>query len=66
MLIQIGRRAEALDEGDRTAVSLAALQSCLLTQERGDDAVDDMQQRREQIGMGREQQAQGNREREHP
>ena len=45
MDVEIGRRAEALDERDRTAVSLAALQSCLFEQERGNDAVDDLQQR---------------------
>jgi transposase InsO family protein len=57
MNIQIGRRAEALDERDRTAVSLAALQSRLFDQKCGDDAVDALQQRREQFGMGSEQDA---------
>ncbi|HUL18637.1 MAG TPA: hypothetical protein VLV29_05155 [Steroidobacteraceae bacterium] len=45
MNVEIGGRAEALDERDRTAVSLAALQSRLFDQKCGNDAVDDLQQR---------------------
>ena len=43
--VEIGRRAEALDERDRTAVSLAALQSRLFDQKCGDDVVNALQQR---------------------
>ena len=64
--VQVSRRAEALDERERTAMSLAALESRLLDQKCGNDAVDALQQRREQIGMGGQQDAQGDREREHP
>ena len=45
MDVEIGRRAEALDERDRTGVSLAALQSRLFDQKCGDDAVNALQQR---------------------
>jgi len=66
VLIQIGGRAEALDERDRTGVSLAAFASRLFDQKCGDDAVNARQQRREQIGMGGQQDAQRDRKREHP
>ena len=45
MNVEIGRGAEALDERDRTAVSLAAWQSRLFDQEAGNDTMDDLQQR---------------------
>ena len=45
MDVEIGRRAEALDERDRTAVSLAAFASRLVDQKGGNDTVDDLQQR---------------------
>ena len=45
MNVEIGRRTEALDERDRTAVSLAAFVSRLFDQKGGNDAVDDLQQR---------------------
>jgi len=59
-------RTEALDERDRTAVSLAAFASRLFDQKGGNDAVDDEQHGREQIGMGGQQDAQRDRKREHP
>jgi hypothetical protein len=40
MDVEIGRGTEALDERDRTAVSLAALQSRLFDQKCGNDAVE--------------------------
>jgi len=45
MNVEIGRRAEALDERDRTAVSLAAFASRLFSQEGGNDTMDDLQPR---------------------
>ena len=45
MDVEIGRRAEALDERERTGVSLGALQSRLFDQKGGNDAVDALQQR---------------------
>jgi hypothetical protein len=45
MNVEIGGRAEALDERDRTGVSLAALQSRLFDQKGGNDAVDALQHR---------------------
>ena len=45
MDVEIGRRTEALDERDRTAMSLAAFESRLFDQKCGDDAVNALQQR---------------------
>ena len=45
MNVEIGRGAEALDEGDCAGVSLAAFESRLFDQKGGNDAVDDLQQR---------------------
>ncbi len=45
MDVEIGRRAEALDERDRTAVSLVAFESRLFDQNCGNDAVNALQQR---------------------
>jgi len=45
MDVEIGRRAEALDERDCTAVSLGAWQSRLFDQKGGNDAVNALQQR---------------------
>ena len=45
MDVEIGRGTEALDERDRTAVSLAAFASRLFDQKGGNDTVDDLQQR---------------------
>ena len=45
MDVEIGRRAEALDERDRTGVSLAAFESRLFDQKCGNDAVNALQQR---------------------
>ena len=45
MNVEIGRRAEALDERDRTGVSLGAFQSRLFDQKCGNDAVNALQQR---------------------
>src|SRR3954463_13174534 len=57
MDVEIGRRAEALDERDCAAVSLATFASRLFDQKGGNDAVDDLQQWGEQIGMGGQQDA---------
>src|SRR3954471_23208572 len=40
MNVEMGRRAEALDERDRTAVSLAAFASRLFDQKGGNDTMD--------------------------
>ena len=45
MDVEIGRGAEALDERDRTGVSVVAFESQLFDQKCGNDAVDDLQQR---------------------
>ena len=46
MDVQIGGRAEALDQRDRAAVGLADLEAGLLKQEARDDPVVDLQHRR--------------------
>lgn len=50
MDVEIGPRAKALDERDCTGVSLGALQSRLLDQKCGNDAVNALQQRCFPIG----------------
>ena len=66
MDVEIGGGPEALDERDRTAVSLGAFESRLLDQKGGNDAVNALQHWREQIGMGGEEDTQRNWKREHP
>ena len=59
-------RAKALDQGDRAGVGFGAFESRLLDQKSGNGAVDDLQYRREQMGMCSEQKAKRDRKREHP
>jgi hypothetical protein len=47
MNIQIGRRAEALDERDRAGVGSAKFKARPLDQKAGNDPVDRLQQRRD-------------------
>jgi hypothetical protein len=47
MDVEIGRRAEALDERDRAGVGGGPFQSRLLDQKAGNDPVDHLQERRE-------------------
>ena len=42
----------ALDEGDSTGVGCGTFQPRLLDQKARDDPMDDLQHRREQLGMG--------------
>jgi hypothetical protein len=65
MDVQIGGRAETLDERDRAGTGIAALESRLLAQKSGNDPVDGLQDRREQLGMCSEQKAQRDRKREY-
>ena len=60
MDVQIGGRAKALDERDRVGVGRAPFQPRLLEQKSCNDPVDDAQHRREQPGMGGEQNTQRN------
>jgi hypothetical protein len=53
-----GGGAKTLDECHRAAVRFAAFGSCLLEQKARNDAVDNLQYRREQLRMGGEQDAQ--------
>ena len=66
MDVQVGGRAKALDESDRARVGCATFQSRLLDQKARDNPVDNRQHRREQFGMGGEEDAQRNGKREHP
>ncbi len=50
--VETARGTEALDERKRTGVRLAALQSRLFDQTCGNDAVNALQQRREQFVLG--------------
>ena len=56
--VEIGGGAKALDQGDSTGVSLRTFQSRLLDQKSGNDPVDDLQHRREQMRMSGEEDAQ--------
>ncbi len=50
MDVEIGGRAETLDQGDGEGHGLGALESRLLGQKCGDDPVDDLQDRGEELG----------------
>jgi len=60
--VEIGRRAEALDQRERAAVSLLGLQPGLIEQEACDGAVYDLQHGPHQLGLRGQQQAQRNRQ----
>ena len=66
MDVEIGGRSEALDQRDGAGVGFGALEFGLLDQKVSNDAVDDLQDGREQLGMRSEQQAKRDRKREHP
>ena len=66
MNVQVGGRAEALDEGDGTGGGLIALLAGLFEQERGNRPMDDLQYREEQVGMNGKETSQRNRQRQHP
>ena len=61
MDVQVGGRAESLDERDRSGVGCGAFQACLLEQKARDDPVDDAQHRREQLGVRRKHNTQRDR-----
>ena len=63
MDVQFGGRAESLDQGDRAGIGCGAFLACLLEQKPRDDAVDDPQHRREQLGVCGEEDAQPDRKR---
>ena len=58
MDIQVGCRAESLNQRDRAGVGCCVFQPRLLAQKPRDDAVDDAQHQREQLGVSSEQNAQ--------
>ena len=55
--VQVGRRAEALDQRDRAAVGFVGLEACLVEQVARDQAVHHLQHRRHQHQLCRQQQA---------
>ena len=57
MDIKVGRRAEALDERDRAGACFTAFESRDLRQKARDDAVEDLQHRREQVRVRGEKHA---------
>ena len=57
--VQVGGRAEALDQRDRAAVGLACFETRLPEQMARDHAVHDLQHGRHQLGLCGQQQAQG-------
>lgn len=63
---QVGGRAKALNQSDRTAVSLVGLEPDLIEQVARDDTVHHLQHRRHQLGLCGQQQAQSDGWREHP
>ena len=64
--VEIGRRAEALEERDSAAVGFVCLQPGLPEQLARDHAVHDLQHRRHQLGLCGQQQAPRDRQRQHP
>jgi hypothetical protein len=64
--VQVGGRAKALSQSDRTAVSLVGLQTSLTEQVPRDDAVNHLQHKRHQLGLCCQQQAQRDGQRQHP
>ncbi len=65
-MFRLAARAEALDQRDRAAVGLLGLQPGLLEQEASDCSVHDLQHRRHQQRLRGQQQAQRDRQRQHP
>jgi len=59
--VEIGRRAKALDQRDRAAVSPLSLQPGLIEQEARDGAVHHLQHGRHQLGLCGQQQTQRDR-----
>ena len=64
--VDIGRRAESLDERHRAGVGGPSLAPCLLEQEPCNDPVHDTQHRGEQLRVGGEQNPQRDRKRQDP
>jgi len=61
MDVEVGGRTKALYQRDSAGVDCGAFQACLFEQKSRDDAMDDAQHRREQLGMGGEQNTQRRR-----
>ena len=65
-MFRLAAECESLDEGNRAAVCRGALQAGLLEQKPREDAVDDPQHRREQLGPCGKEDAKLDRKRQHP
>ena len=64
--VEVGGRAEALDQGDRAALTLVALEPRVAQQVPFDHALHHLQHRRDQLGLRGQQHAQRDRQRQHP
>ena len=64
--VEVGRRAEALDQRDGAAVAFVGLEPGSLQQMARDHALHHLQHRRDQLGLRGQQQAQRDRQRQHP
>jgi hypothetical protein len=64
--VQVGGRAEALDQRDGAAVTFVGLEPGSLQQMAREHALHDLQHRRDQLGLRSQQHAQLDRQRQHP
>jgi hypothetical protein len=64
--VEVGRRAEALDQRDGTAVAFVGLEPGSLEQMAREHALHHLQHRRDQLGLHGQQHAQRDRQRQHP
>ena len=64
--VQVGGRAEALDQGDRAALTFVALEPRVIQQMPLDHPLHHLQHRRDQLGLRGQQHAQRNRQRQDP
>jgi len=66
MNIEIGRGAKPLDEGDRTGLGLGMGQASLVDHEGGENPVNDLQHRGEQVRLTGEQMPERDGKGDHP
>ena len=66
MDVQVGCRAEALDQGDRAALTFVALEPRVIQQMPLDQALLHLQYRRDQLGLRGQQHAKRDRPLQHP
>ena len=64
--VEVGRRAEALDQRDRAALTLAGAQPDIGQQMARDHTLHPLQHRRDELGLRGQQHAQRDGQRQHP